>query len=83
MPAVVRNAAVAAMELAAVAWYFPGPLLPGFGHGVPAWMRQIGHRFSRLIRDRDGKFTGAFDAVFAAAGIDVLLTTPQAPRDER
>jgi putative transposase len=39
-------------------------------------------RFSRLIRDRDrdGKFTGAFDAVLAAAGIDVLLTAPQAAR---
>lgn len=42
MPAVVRNPAVTAMELAAMARYFPGRLLPGFGHGVPAWMRQIG-----------------------------------------
>ena len=33
-----------------------------------------------LIRDRAGQFTGAFDAVFAAEGINVLPTAPQCPR---
>lgn len=32
-----------------------------------------------LLRDRDAKFTAAFDTVFTAAGIDVLRTPPQAP----
>jgi transposase InsO family protein len=33
-----------------------------------------------LIRDRDTKFTAAFDAVFASIGITVLPIAPQAPR---
>ena len=39
---VVRNAAVAAMEMSGVARLFPGRFIAGFGHGVADWMRQIG-----------------------------------------
>jgi len=37
-------------------------------------------RFTYLIRDRDAKFTAAFDAVFASIGTAVLPIAPQAPR---
>jgi putative transposase len=60
-------------------------------HPAAAWVIQLarelaweldetGHRFMYLIRDRDAKFTDAFDAVFASIGIDVVKTAPQAPR---
>ena len=33
-----------------------------------------------MIRDRDTKYTAAFDAVFAGEGIEILRSPPQAPR---
>ena len=43
-------------------------------------LEEAGARFTCLIRDRDAKFTAAFDAVFASIGIRTLPITPQAPR---
>src|SRR5665213_2902125 len=61
------------------------------GHPSGAWVTQqarnlmlelddVGHRVKFLIRDRDTKFTVAFDEVFAGAGIRVLRSPPAAPR---
>ncbi len=45
----------------------------------PAWqLDEAGHRITHLIRARDAKFTDAFDAVFAAIGIEILKTAPRA-----
>lgn len=42
MPAVARNTAFTALEVASLARLAPYRFLPGIGHGVGAWMKQIG-----------------------------------------
>ena len=47
---------------------------------MKATSEEAGARFTCLIRDRDAKFTAAFDTVYASIGIRTLPITPQAPR---
>ena len=44
LPAVARNPATTAMEIATLAQLGPGRVLAGIGHGVQDWMEQIGAR---------------------------------------
>jgi alkanesulfonate monooxygenase SsuD/methylene tetrahydromethanopterin reductase-like flavin-dependent oxidoreductase (luciferase family) len=50
MPAVFRNPVAAAMEIATLARLHPGRFAAGLGHGVPAWMEQVGARPANPVR---------------------------------
>ena len=43
-------------------------------------LEDVGSRARFLIRDRDGKFPGLFDAVLNDAGIEIVLSGVQMPR---
>jgi putative transposase len=60
-------------------------------HPTGAWTTQAAHNLlmdladrattiTFLLRDRDSRFTTAFDAVFTADGIRILTSPPKAPR---
>ncbi|MEJ7647513.1 MAG: LLM class flavin-dependent oxidoreductase [Nakamurella sp.] len=44
LPAVVRTAAMTAMEISTLEQIGPGRLIAGIGHGVQSWMQQMGVR---------------------------------------
>jgi len=50
MPAVFRNPVACAMEIATLARLHPGRFVAGLGHGVPAWMDQIGALPEKPVR---------------------------------
>jgi 5,10-methylenetetrahydromethanopterin reductase len=41
LPAAVRNVAYLAMEIASLCRAHPGRFLPGLGHGMPNWLKQV------------------------------------------
>lgn len=49
LPAATRNVVTAAMEIAALARIAPGRLTIALGHGIPAWMEQIGAGTTRRL----------------------------------
>ncbi len=59
---------------------------PAWGHRrVQGELVRLGHRIATstltfLLRDRDPRFTPAFDPVFAADGIRILTSPARAPR---
>jgi 5,10-methylenetetrahydromethanopterin reductase len=57
LPAVARNPAVTAMEIATLAQLAPGRLLAGIGHGVQEWMDQMGARTSSPLTTLDEAIT--------------------------
>lgn len=42
MASAVRHPAVTAMEIATLARAYPNRIMPGIGHGIPAWTEQMG-----------------------------------------
>ena len=57
LPAVARNPAVTAMEIATLAQLAPGRLLAGIGHGVQDWMEQMGARTPSPLTTLDEAIT--------------------------
>jgi 5,10-methylenetetrahydromethanopterin reductase len=57
LPAVARNPAVTAMEIATLAQLAPGRLLAGIGHGIQEWMGQMGARTSSPLTTLDEAIT--------------------------
>ncbi len=74
IPAAARNVAFAAMEIATLAELYPGRLTIGVGHGIPAWLDQVGarpsspltlldeyvHVLRRLLAGDDVEFAGRY-----------------------
>jgi alkanesulfonate monooxygenase SsuD/methylene tetrahydromethanopterin reductase-like flavin-dependent oxidoreductase (luciferase family) len=58
MSCVARHPAVTAMEIASLDRAFPGRFLPGIGHGVPAWVHQMGLTPKSPMRALEEAVTG-------------------------
>jgi hypothetical protein len=58
------------VHLLGVTRYPTGPWLAQLARDLTADLEEAGQRFTHLSRDRDAKFTSAFDTVFTAAAPD-------------
>jgi 5,10-methylenetetrahydromethanopterin reductase len=70
LPAAVRSPAIAAMEIATLSRIHPGRLSVAFGHGVEAWMQQIGARPPHRVRAL-GEVVSAVRALLSGQTLDV------------
>jgi alkanesulfonate monooxygenase SsuD/methylene tetrahydromethanopterin reductase-like flavin-dependent oxidoreductase (luciferase family) len=70
MPAVFRNPVACAMEIATLARLHPGRFVAGLGHGVPAWMDQIGALPGKPVRALE-ETTSAVRRLLAGERVDV------------
>ena len=57
LPAVARNPAITAMEIATLCNIAPGRVRPGIGHGVQSWMGQMGVRPASALAALDETIT--------------------------
>ena len=69
MPAVARNAAFSAMEIATLSRIYPKRFLPGIGHGVRDWINQIGALPKSQLKALE-HYTAAIRAILSGENID-------------
>lgn len=69
IPAVARNAAFSAMEIATLGRIYPNRFLPGIGHGVRDWMAQIGALPKSQLKAL-ADYTSAIRAILSGENVD-------------